>query len=163
MDLHLSTAPIAKAEMLIHRPAAEVYEAFVDPAITTKFWFTKSSGRLEVGKELRWVWEMYGVSTPVRVKALDPGRRILIEWGDENPTTVEWTFSPHGDRATFVSIRNTGFKGDGEAVVQQAMDSATGFTLVLAGLKAYLEHGIELHLNSDRFPEQTVDRPKSTS
>lgn len=149
--------------MLIRRPAAEVYEAFVDPDITTKFWFTKSSGRLEAGKELRWEWEMYGVYTPVRVKALEPGKRILIEWGDDNPTIVEWTFSPQGDKATFVSIRNSGFKGDGEAVVKQAVDSATGFTLVLAGLKAYLEHGIELHLISDRFPERTVHKPKSTT
>ena len=36
---------VAKAEMLIRKPVAEVFEAFVDPAITTQFWFTKSSGR----------------------------------------------------------------------------------------------------------------------
>jgi uncharacterized protein YndB with AHSA1/START domain len=34
----------AKAEMLIRRPVAEVFEAFVDPAVTTRFWFTKSEG-----------------------------------------------------------------------------------------------------------------------
>ena len=52
---------VVKAEMLIRRPVAEVFEAFVDPAVTTKFWFTKSSGRLEAGKRVRWDWEMYGV------------------------------------------------------------------------------------------------------
>ena len=31
------SAPIVRAEMLIRRPAADVFEAFVDPAITTKF------------------------------------------------------------------------------------------------------------------------------
>ena len=41
--------PIAKAEMLIRKPAAEVFEAFVNPAITSKFWFTKGSGRFEEG------------------------------------------------------------------------------------------------------------------
>ena len=40
----------ARAEMLIRRPAAEVFAAFVDPAVTTRIWFTKSSGRLEPGK-----------------------------------------------------------------------------------------------------------------
>lgn len=40
----LTQAPIAKAEMLIRKPVAEVFEAFVNPEITTKFWFTKSSG-----------------------------------------------------------------------------------------------------------------------
>jgi len=33
--------------MLIRRPVAEVFEAFIDPDITTQFWFTRSSGRLE--------------------------------------------------------------------------------------------------------------------
>ena len=45
--LQLTQAPIAKAEMLIRKPVAEVFEAFVDPEITRKFWF---SGRLEAGK-----------------------------------------------------------------------------------------------------------------
>lgn len=31
---------IAKTEMLIRRPVAEVFEAFIEPEITTKFWFT---------------------------------------------------------------------------------------------------------------------------
>ena len=61
---------------------SEVFEAFVNPAITTKFWFTKSSGRLEPGKDIRWDWEMYGVSTHIRVKAVEPNRRILIEWDE---------------------------------------------------------------------------------
>jgi len=38
--------------MLIRKLVAEVFEAFVDPAITTRFWFTKGSGRLEKGKQI---------------------------------------------------------------------------------------------------------------
>src|SRR5260221_710594 len=63
-------APIAKAEMLIRKPIAKVFEAFVDPAITTKFWFTKGSGRLETGKQIHWDWEMYDISVQVTVKAI---------------------------------------------------------------------------------------------
>ncbi|MOA24608.1 hypothetical protein D3C78_1452950 [compost metagenome] len=44
----------AKAEMLVRKPIAEVFEAFVNPEITSLFWFTKSSGRLEEGKEVTW-------------------------------------------------------------------------------------------------------------
>jgi len=157
--LHLTHIPVAKAGMLIRVPAAVVYNAFVDPQITTRFWFTRSSGRLEVGQQVRWDWEMYAVSTLVEVKALEPGKRILIEWGvGEQPTMVEWIFSPQGENATFVSITNTGFSGDGDSLVEQAMGSAAGFGLVLAGLKAYIEHGIELNLVADRFPEQRVDQ-----
>ena len=45
--------PVAKAEMLIRRPVTEVFEAFVNPAITSRFWFTKGSGRLEPGRTSR--------------------------------------------------------------------------------------------------------------
>lgn len=48
--------------MLIRKPVEDVFEAFIDPGITTKFWFTKSSGKLGVGKRIRWDWEMYGAS-----------------------------------------------------------------------------------------------------
>jgi uncharacterized protein YndB with AHSA1/START domain len=143
----------ANAAMLIRKPVADVFEAFINPDITSKFWFTKSSGRLEVGKPVRWDWEMYGVSTQVTVKAIERHKRILIEWSDDAPTTVEWIFTPYGDDATFVSITNTGFQGDAHAVAQQAIGSASGFTIVLAGLKALLEHNIQLNLIADRFPK----------
>ena len=60
--------PFARAEMLIRKPVAEVFEAFVNPAITSKFWFTKSSGRLEPGKQVQWDWEMYRSSAQVLVR-----------------------------------------------------------------------------------------------
>ncbi len=144
----------AKAEMLIRKPASEVFEAFVNPAITSKFWFTKGSGRLQAGKKFRWDWEMYGHSVEVRVKAIKEDKRILIEWGAYGtPTTVEWAFTSRPDNTTFVSITNTGFSGDDDEVVKQALDSTEGFTLVLAGAKAFLEHNIILNLVADRFPD----------
>ena len=83
----MNQAPIAKAEMLIRKPVSEVFNAFTDPATTSKFWFTKSSGKLEAGKRVRWEWEMYGVSSPVTVKAIEPNKRIVIEWSE--PATTE--------------------------------------------------------------------------
>ncbi|AUX49158.1 activator of HSP90 ATPase [Sorangium cellulosum] len=148
----LQSAPIVKAEMLIRKPVAEVFEAFVNPAITTRFWFTRSSGRLEPGKEIRWDWEMYGVSAHVRVKDVDPGRRILIEW-DDPPCPVEWLFTARADDTTFVSISNWGFRGSDDEVVAQAIDSMGGFTMVLAGLKALLEHNVALNLVADHHPD----------
>ncbi len=152
-------ASFAKAEMLIRKPIAEVFEAFVDPAITTKFWFTKSSGRLETGKQIRWDWEMYDVSVQVSVKAIEDNKRILIEWsGHGTPTTVEWLFTPRADNTTFVSVTNTGFSGDRDEIVKQAIESTEGFTLVLSGLKALLEHNMILNLVSDRFPDALKKR-----
>ena len=137
--MRIEHEPFAKAEMLIRKPVADVFEAFVDPAITTKFWFTKSSGRLEAGKQIQWDWEMYNASAQVDVKALEQSKRILIEWsGYGTPTAVEWIFTPRADNTTFVSVTNSGFSGDGDELVKQALASTEGFTLVLAGLKALL-------------------------
>lgn len=156
----VNNEPIAKAEMLIRKPVTEVFEAFVDPAITTQFWFTKSSGRLEAGQQVEWTWEMYNVSALVDVKVIEQNKRILIEWpGYNTPNTVEWIFTPHADNTTFVSITNAGFTGDGDAIVQQALDSMGGFTLVLAGAKALLEHNVRLNLVLDRFPSDEPTKP----
>jgi uncharacterized protein YndB with AHSA1/START domain len=153
-NLQLTKPPVVKTGMLIRKPAAEVFEAFVNPDITTKFWFTKGSGRLEAGQQVQWEWEMYGFSIPVTVQAIEPNRRILIEWpGYNHPTTVEWIFEPVTDDTTFVRITSSGFQGDGDTLVKHAMDSTQGFSLVLAGLKAYLEHNVQLNLVPDRFPK----------
>ncbi|WP_028032227.1 SRPBCC family protein [Chelativorans sp. J32] len=146
--------PRAKAEMLIRRPVSEVFDAFVDPEITSKFWFTGGSGRLEEGKTVTWEWGMYGFSIPVQAKAIEENRRILIDWpGGEDLTEVEWVFTPRPDGSTFVSITNSGFVGDDAERVEQAIGSTEGFSFVLAGLKAYLEHGVQLNLVADRFPD----------
>ena len=157
--MNIQQAPVARAQMLIRKPVAEVFEAFVDPAVTSKFWFTRSSGRLETGKQVRWDWEMYGASAEVSVKALEENRRILIEWaGTGTPNTVEWVFTPRADDETLVSITNAGFSGDGDEMVRSALDSTAGFTNVLAGLKALLEHNIILNLVSDKSPDHLVKR-----
>lgn len=151
----LQNVAVARTQMLIRKPVAEVFAAFVDPAVTTRFWFTHSTGRLEPGTEVRWDWAMYGASAPVSVKAVEPNQRILIEWPDENgaPCPVEWRFDDRGDGTTFVTITNGGFTGSDDQVVKQAIDCMGGFTWVLAGLKALLEHGVELNLVADHFPD----------
>ena len=157
-DLRLTQAPIVKTGMLIRRPASDVFEAFVNPEITTKFWFTRSSGRLEAGRQVKWDWEMYDISIPVIAKVIEPNARIVIEWpGYGGPGTVEWTFAPQPDGTTFVRIAETGFTGNGDQLVKQATDSTQGFTLVLAGLKALLEHDVELNLVPDRYPAGIED------
>src|SRR5262245_26941546 len=140
--------------MLIRRPVADVFEAFVDPAITSRFWFTHGSGRLVPGTPITWHWDMYGFSVQVDVVAIEPNRRIAIDWSAYGgPTKVEWIFRDRGDGTTFVGVTNTGFSGDEDEIVQQAIGGTEGFTIVLAGLKAWLEHGVALNLVADRFPD----------
>ncbi len=148
----LRTEPVARAQMLIRRPVAEVFEAFVDPAITSRFWFSRGSQRLKQGDVVTWYWDMYGVSATVAVKAVERHRRILIEW----PTPVEWIFTPRSDDTTFVRITASGFAGSADEKVAQAIDSMGGFSLTLASCKAFLEHGVELNLVADHNPDAHV-------
>ena len=155
--------PVATAQMLIRKPVAEVFEALIDPAITSRFWFSKGSGPLETGKRIRWDWEMYGHHTEVDVKAIEKNKRILVEWnGPEDPTTVEWTFENKGDDTTFVTVKNSGFKGSDDEIVAQVIDSTGGFTFLLAGLKIFLEHGIEPNFVVDHAPDALVKGWTST-
>lgn len=144
----------ARAEMLIRKPVSEVFEAFVNPEITSKFWFTKGSGKLQEDEKTQWSWEMYGFSLSVMTHVLQENKKIVIEWGDPDESTlVEWIFTPINGNETFVSITNSGFKGDYDKIIDQVRNSTEGFTLVLAGAKAYLEHHILLNLVLDRFPK----------
>lgn len=150
----LSQIPVMQTGMLIRKPIDEVFEAFINPEITSKFWFTKGSGRLEAGKQVQWEWEMYSVSVPVTAKVIEPNQRIVIEWpGYSGVSTVEWTFSSYELKSTFVTITESGFTGDGDSLVRQVTDSTQGFSLLLAGAKAWLEHDLQLNLVADRYPK----------
>lgn len=150
----LTTLPVAHTEMLIRRPVADVFRAFVDPGVTSKFWFSSGSDVLAPDKSVTWYWAWYGVSANVTVRAFEQEHRILIAW----PTAVEWIFSPQGPHATFVQITESGFTGSDDEQVAQAIDSMGGFSFVLAGCKAYLEHGIELNLVADHNPDHHVKK-----
>ena len=152
-SLQLTHVPVMETGMLMRRPVAEVFAAIVNPEITTQFWFTRSSGRLDAAKPVRWDWEMYNISIEVTPKTIDPNRRIVIEWpGYSGPTTVEWTFTTLED-GTFVQIRESGFSGTGDELVKYVANSTQGFTLMLAGMKAFLERSIRLNLVGDRYPK----------
>jgi uncharacterized protein YndB with AHSA1/START domain len=97
---------------------------------------------------------MYDHSIDVNVKEIEANKRILIEWGNYGSmTAVEWIFTPYENESTYVTITNSGFHGDGDKVVRDALDSKGGFTWVLAGLKALLEHNVDLNAIADAFPK----------
>ncbi len=151
IKMNMNLKPIVECQMMVRKPISEVFQAFIDPKITTKFWFTKSSGKLEKGSIITWQWEMYNVSAQVAVKDIIENERISTEWGNP-PTSVDYEFTALTDDTTYVVIRNYGFEQTGNDLIQAISDNTGGFTTVLDGLKAYLEFGVELNLVSDKFP-----------
>lgn len=66
---------------------------------------------------------------------------------------MEWKFAPQKAGTTFVSITESGWTGSADDLLEYVANSTQGFTWTLAGLKALLEHGIQLNLVADRFPK----------
>ena len=155
----MNPANIVEAQMLIRKPAAQVFEAFIDPSITRNFWFTKGSGKLEPGKTITWEWEMYNVSTKVLVQEIVANEKISIV-GDEPPTTVDFLFTAVTPDTTYVVIRNYGFTQTGDELLALIKDLTGGYTTVLDGLKAYMEHGINLNLIADKYPKEVAQHGK---
>jgi uncharacterized protein YndB with AHSA1/START domain len=151
----LTTAPTVDVGMLVRRPPDEVFEALADPSVTTRFWYTRSTGRMTEGAELTWTWEMYGVSSKVWVEEVRPGRVIRFRWDGYDPvhpTTVRFELTPYQGDTTYLRITQTGFTGDDGTQVSKALDSTAGFTFLLSSLKAALEHDITLRVTMDAHP-----------
>jgi len=141
-----------QAQMLIRKPIQEVFEAFINPEITTNFWFTKSTGKLEEGKTITWEWEMYGAKSEVKVLQIIPNQLIKTEWGLFS-NNVDYEFKEM-EKGTLVIIKSYGYSETGDALLSVINDNTGGFTTVLDGCKAYLEHGINLKLIEDKFPSK---------
>ncbi|WP_106917513.1 SRPBCC family protein [Chryseobacterium aurantiacum] len=148
----MSPTIYVEAQMLIRKPIEDVFEAFINPEVTTNFWFTKSTGKLEEGKTATWEWEMYGVKSEVKVQQIIPNELIRTEWGALS-TNVDYEFKTM-EKGTLVVIKSYGFSQTGEDLLKVINDNTGGFTTVLDGCKAYLEHGIKLNLIEDKFPQK---------
>ncbi len=61
MDLRLTKIPIAQAEMLIRKPVMKCMMPWLILPYPQSFGSPKDWRRLEVGKHIRWEWEMVGV------------------------------------------------------------------------------------------------------
>lgn len=141
-----------QAQMLIRKPIQEVFEAFINPEITTNFWFTKSTGKLEEGKTIIWEWEMYNAKSEVKVLQIIPNRLIKTELGLFS-NNVDYEFKEM-EKGTLVIVKSYGYSEKGEELLSVINDNTGGFTTVLDGCKAYLEHGINLKLIEDKFPSK---------
>ena len=128
-----------QAQMLIRKPINEVFESFINPEITTNFWFTKSSGKLVEGETILWEWEMYDAKSEVKVHQIIPN--------------VDYEFKEM-EKGTLVIIKSFGYSETGDELLSVINDNTGGFTTVLDGCKAYLEHGINLRLIEDKFPSK---------
>lgn len=143
----------ARARIRVRAPAADVYRAFVDAARMRQFWFHRQDGQLVEGESSTWLLGdapgAYAFEVIVR-KLVEPVE-IQIEWQgtDGRFTQVTWSIEATDDGDTVLSIEESGFAGEADAIVGQVVDSTGGFNQVVVAAKAYLEHGIAVNVVTD--------------
>ena len=150
-----------KFKVMIHvgKPVEEVFEAVADPKQLSSYFTTGgASGRLEAGKTVTWDFHDFPGAFPVEVDEVVPNQRIVLRWeaGDGAPdmeaheapgagyqTTVTMSFKPTDDGRTLVEIEERGWR-ETEAGLQASYGNCMGWSQMLAALKAWKEHGINL-------------------
>ena len=140
-----------KAALQISKPANEVFEAIVDPLKMSNYFISKSSGRMEEGREVKWQFPEFDMEFPVRVGKMESNKYISFCWDmDEIELKVEITLTPKANNSTLVNITEKS-RNDDDAGIKWLMGNTEGWANFLACLKAYLEYGINLRKGAFDF------------
>ncbi|TWS26550.1 ATPase [Tsukamurella sputi] len=134
----------------VARPTAQVYEAVADPEQLSRYFTTGGArGRLESNTEVTWDFADFPGAFPVQVVEADPHSKIVIRWAAQHSatgadTTVTFEFAPVDDDArTLVTITESAFTATDDGA-KAAFGNCMGWTGMLAAMKAWVEHGINL-------------------
>lgn len=132
---------IPKAAITIYKPIEEVFEAIVNPEIMTNYFISKSSGKLEEGKEVFWEFPEFDGSYAVRVKEIIQNKFIVLDWDPKSLVKIE--LGEDSNKNTTVRVSEEGYQLD-EAGIKWAIGQTEGWTNFLTCMKAWLEYGIHL-------------------
>lgn len=140
----------------ISKPAEQTYEAVADPEQLSHYFTTGGAqGRLTSDTTVTWDFADFPGAFPVRVVEAMPNKRIVIEWESgeaavdgaaANPghTRVVFEFEPIDDNTrTLVTITESSWTASADGS-KAAFGNCMGWTGMLAALKVWIEHGINL-------------------
>ena len=143
MSLHF------KVMIHVSRPVHEVFEAVADPKQLSSYFTTGgASDRLEAGKTVTWDFHDFPGAFPVKVDEVVPDERIVLRWEANEPgadyeTVVTITFTPIEPGRTKVEVEERGWR-DTEAGREASYSNCMGWSQMLAALKMWVEHHINL-------------------
>lgn len=151
-----SEAPVAVLEFtvfgFVSKPPVEVYEAVADPEILSRYFTTGGAvGRAETGAVVRWDFADFPGAFDVEVLEASAPERIVLRWAGDPQATVDpagtevvFEFNAvDGGSRTEVRVTERSWKPT-VAGAQGAFGNCMGWTGMLAAMKAWLEHGINL-------------------
>ena len=138
----------SKATLQIQKPINEVFDAIVNPEMITKYFISKSSGKMDNGKKLIWEFGDFPGEFPVHVLEVRPYEFISFVWGEE--TVVHIKLEEQPNKNTVVRITE-GEKELNEENLEWLISNSFGWGNFLDCLKAYLEYGIQLRKGAFDF------------
>ena len=140
-----------KVALQIQKPVREVFEAIVDPEKMSNYFISKSSGKMEEGKQLKWRFPEFDIEFPIRVGKIEKNKYISYYWkADDKELLVEMFLTPKEGEETMVTITEKSMENN-EAGIKWFMGNTEGWANFLACLKAYLEYGINLRKGAFNF------------
>lgn len=144
-------APAFTVQTRIRRPAADVFQAIIEPGVLQRYFVERASGPLRAGETVIWHWAEWG-DYPVRVLRVVPGQLVELEidstvWkkttGPGYPVLVAIRVEPLDENSSLLSISETGWRTDREGL-KGSHDNCQGWTHMALCCKAWTEHGIDL-------------------
>lgn len=140
----------------ILKPADEVFEAIVDPKKMSNYFISKSSGRMEEGRQINWRFPEFDMEFPVRISKIESNKYISFYWDvDGKELLVEMTLTSRDNNKTVVTIKEKSRNND-EAGIKWLKGNTAGWANFLACLKAFLEYGINLRKGAFDFMTEKV-------
>jgi len=140
-----------QVQLKIRKPAAEVFDAVVDPAKLGRYFVKSASGPLTVGATVIWNFAEVPQDLAVVVREVVKNERIVFEWpsATEGDTRVEMVFKPLDAENTMVQINESGWRRDAKGIAA-SHGNAGGWMHMMCCLKAWLEYGINLRAGGAR-------------
>jgi len=140
----------------IAKPVHEVFEAVVDPSRLSRFFATGpgTKGRLETGATVMWDFHDFPGAFPVRIIEVIKDKKVVLAWSSQDDAAEGQPFRPHDntvtiefegleDGRTLVNITEEGW-GETPKGIRAMTGNTEGWTGMLAAMKVWLEHGINL-------------------
>jgi uncharacterized protein YndB with AHSA1/START domain len=131
----------------IAKPVADVFDGVYNPKHLSGYFTKASDGPLAEGTTVHWEFAEAPGAFPVWVTRVVPSKQIVLEWqAGDDPTRrnrVEMTFEALDPGATLVKISESGWP-DTQKGLDASYGNCMGWSQMLACMKAYLDHGINL-------------------
>ena len=141
--------PTFKVFIFVNRPRHDVFEAVADPKELSSYFTTGgASSRLESGATVTWDFADFPGAFPGHVDEVVPDEKIVFRWKANEPdsdyeVTVTMRFTHVDGNRTKVEVEEAGWRST-EAAIKASYGNCMGWSQMLAALKMWTEHRINL-------------------